>query len=59
MHLISEFDGFNVEFFIGYIQVAVKRLAVNQYELLLCDIAQKLTGRAKGIVRIAKFSMTF
>ena len=53
MHLIPEFDGLNVESFIGHIQVAVKRLAVNQHELFLCDIiVQKLTGRAKGIVRI-------
>jgi len=53
MHLIPEFDGLNVETFIGHIQIAVKRLAIDQHELLLCSIiAQKLTGRAKGTIRI-------
>jgi len=53
MHLIPEFDGLNVEAFIGHIQIAVKRLAIDQHELLLCSIiAQKLTGRAKGTIRI-------
>lgn len=53
MHLVPEFDGLNVESFIGHIQVAVKRLAIDQHELLLCGIiAQKLTGRTKGTVRI-------
>lgn len=53
MHLISEFDELNVESFIDHIQIAVKRLAVNQYELLLCSvIAQKVTGTAKRTIRI-------
>jgi len=43
----------NVEAFIGHIQIAVKRLAIDQHELLLCSIiAQKLTGRAKGTIKI-------
>jgi len=53
MHLILEFDRLNVEAFIGHIQVAVKRLAIDQHELLLCSIiAQKLTRKAKGTIRI-------
>ena len=53
MYLIPEFDGLNVESFIGHIQVAVKRLIIIQHELLLCGIiAQKLIERAKDIVRI-------
>lgn len=52
MQLIPEFDGNNVETFINHIQTAVKRLAVDQHELLLCSIvAQKLTGRAKNSIR--------
>jgi hypothetical protein len=52
MQLIPEFDGSNVESFINHIQTAVKRLAVDQHELLLCSIvAQKLTGRAKNSIR--------
>ena len=48
MHLIPKFDGLNVESFIGHIQIAV-----NQHELFLCGIiAQKLTGRVKGTMRI-------
>lgn len=53
MHLIPEFGGLNVEVFISLIQAAVKRLATDQYKLLLCGIiAQKFTGRAKGTIRI-------
>jgi len=53
MHLIPEFCGLNVEAFIGHIQVATKWLIVDQYELLLCGIiAQKLTERAKGTIKI-------
>lgn len=49
MHLISEFDGSNVESFIGHIQHAVKRVEPDQHANLLCSIiAQKMTGRAKG-----------
>lgn len=46
--------------FIGYIQVAVKRLTVNQHELLLCGIiAQKFIGRAKDTVRIDENTPNF
>lgn len=52
MPLIPEFDGSNVETFINHIQIAVKRLAMDQHELFLCGIiAQKLTGRAKHSIR--------
>lgn len=53
MHLIPEFDGTNVESFISHIQMAIKRISNDQLDLLLCSvIAQKLTGRTKGSVRL-------
>lgn len=53
MHLIPEFDGTNVESFISHIQMAIKRIPNDQLDLLLCSvIAQKLTGRTKGSVRL-------
>lgn len=53
IRLIPEFDGSNVESFISHVQVAVKRLEPEQHELLLCSIiAEKLTNRAKGTIRI-------
>lgn len=53
LHLIPEFDGTNVESFIEHVQAAVKRLAPDQHELLLISIiAQKITGRAKGSVKL-------
>ena len=52
MPLIPDFDGSNVETFINHIQIASKRLAVDQHELFLCGIvAQKLVGRAKHSIR--------
>lgn len=52
LHLIPEFDGSNVETFIGYVQIAAKQLVPDQQELLLYGIvAQKLLGRAKGTIR--------
>jgi len=41
MHLIPEFDGLNVEAFIGRIQIAVKRLAIDQHELLFVALSRK------------------
>lgn len=56
MYLIPEFDGLNVESFIGHIQVASKTIS-DRPTLLFCGIiAQKLTGRAKGTVRIGATS---
>lgn len=53
LHLIPEFDGSNVESFIGHIQYAVKRVEPDQHADLLCSIiAQKMTGRAKGAIRL-------
>lgn len=39
LHLIAEFDKFNIESFIEHIQAAVKRFANDQHKLLLyvCD----------------------
>lgn len=49
--MIPEFDESNVESFIG--QITVKRLESNQHELFLCSvIAQKLTGKAKDLIKI-------
>lgn len=57
LHLIPEFDGSNVESFIGHVQHAVKRLEPDQHADLLCSIiAQKTTGRAKGAIRIDAIS---
>lgn len=55
--LIPEFDGSNVESFIGRIQHAVRRVEPDQHTDLLCSIiAQKMTDRAKGTISLDAIS---
>jgi len=60
MHLIPEFDRFNVESFIGHIQVAVKRQSTRTTSLRhhCAETHRKSEGHSKNR-RYAKFSTTF